>query len=422
MEDPTISEVFTSGPPLRLIVETDGAWLQLVRPAYAEDPFFSKILSNPEDYRSFKMRDGLIWGTSRHNNEVLCIPNTSIEKRKMREVIIDTAHTILGHLGSTKTAEYTRRWYWWPRMGHEIEKFVSSCGTCQMTKGSNQRPAGLLHTMPIPTRPWSSIGMDFVGPFPLAKGYDYLWVIVCRLTSMTHLVPVTTKTRASELAGDYLREIVRLHGIPESIVSDRDTKFTSTFWCELHRLCGVKLLMSTSFHPETDGTTECTIKNIAQIFRSMVKPDQLDWVDKVPMAEFAINSSINSSTGFAPFELNYGYMPIMMQTPQNYTQYKGVQEFARQAIANLEHAHDAIIESRVNQTFYTNKRRRRGDIFAVNDLVYLSTVNLNMPKGRARKLLPKYIGPFKVTEIHPKTSNYTLDLPECYEHAQSHDS
>ena len=122
-------------------------------------------------------------------------------------------------------------------------------------------------------------------------------------------MPTTTTVTARGVAWLILKEVMRLHGIPESIVSDRDTKFTSIFWKELHRLMGSKLLMSTAFHPQTDGATERDNRLIAQILCTVVLNDQQDWSDKCPMVEFAINSSINPTTGYAPFKLNYGYMP-----------------------------------------------------------------------------------------------------------------
>ena len=136
-------------------------------------------------------------------------------------------------------------------------------------------------------------------------------VVLCRMTSLVHLVPVTTTIRASQLAWLFVKEIVHLHGLPETIVSDRDAKFTSQFWREMHRLLGVKLLMSTAFHPQTDRASERSIRTIAQILRSMISPDQKDWIEKVPMVEFAINLSMSGSTGFAPFKLTYRYMPQM---------------------------------------------------------------------------------------------------------------
>ena len=98
--------------------------------------------------------------------------------------------------------------------------------------------------------------MDFIGPFPESDGFDYLWVIICRLSSMVHLIPVNTTTTASQLSPIFVKEIVHLHGLPGSIVCDRDSKFMSKWWREIHRILDIKILMSTSFHPQTDGITE----------------------------------------------------------------------------------------------------------------------------------------------------------------------
>jgi hypothetical protein len=190
-----------------------------------------------------------LYTRNKAGESVLCIPSFIRKKRRMTEIIIAQAHEVLGHFGPQKTAEYIRRHYWWPRIGQDVENYCQTCLICQMTKSSTQKVPGLLHSLPIPSRPWGSIAMDFVGPFPESSGYDYLWVVICRLTSMVHLVPIRTTTTASELAWLYIREIVRLHGLAESIVSDRDSKFTSKFWRETHKILGTKLLMSTSFHP-----------------------------------------------------------------------------------------------------------------------------------------------------------------------------
>jgi len=264
--------------------------------------------------------------------------------------------------------------------------------------------------------------MDFVGPFPESHDHDYLWVVICRLTSMIHLVPVRTTTTASELAWLYIREIVRLHGLAETIISDRDSKFTSKFWRETHKLLGTKLLMSTSFHPQTDGTSERAIRTVAQILRAMVHPDQRDWSEKLPMVEFALNSAISSSSGFAPFELNYGYTPSLNPglAPEP-SGVPGVKHFVARALQNLADAHDAIIESRVRQTHNANRHRREDDAFAIGDPVFVSTSDLSLPKGRASKLLPKYVGPFKVLEAHPHTSTYKVELPSQLKARNLHD-
>jgi hypothetical protein len=170
--------------------------------------------------------------------------------------------------------------------------------------------------------------------------------------------------------------------------------------------------MSTAFHPQMDGQTERANKDIGQIFRTVIRHDQKNWVEKTPMVEFAINASVSSTTGFAPFELNSGFIPAMIkELRSNYSIPKGIKAFAEQALSNLAEAHDAIIEARVFQTCNANKRRGREPVINTGNLVYLSTRNLNLPKNRARKLCPKYIGPYKVAKANPNKSNYTLELP-----------
>ena len=130
------------------------------------------------------------------------------------------------------------------------------------------------------------------------------------------------------------------------------------------------------------------------------------------MVEFTINSSINATTGYAPFELNYGYMPQPGQHILTNTTFKGVKQFAQQALQNLIDAHDTILEHRIGQTHYSNKHRQPGVKYQINDLVYLLTKNLTLLKHRARKLMPKFIGPYKILKAMNESSNVTLELPQ----------
>lgn len=181
---------------------------------------------------------------------------------------------------------------------------------------------------------------------------------MCRLISMVHIIPVNTRMTANELSWIYICEVVRLHRLPERIVSDRDSKFTSRWWRELHRVLGSKLLMSTSFHPQTDGQTERMNRSVGQIFRATIRrPDQLDWLEVVDLTEFAINSAISRISGYAPFELNYGYMPaFIQQTDASAHAPPGIMAFANQVLTNVAAAHDAIIEQRVFQTQQANEK------------------------------------------------------------------
>jgi hypothetical protein len=383
-------------------------FVQTIKDYYQRDKLFMLILEKPKEYTNFSIREDIIRTTNPRGDEVVCVPRN----RKLITQLIDQAHATLGHFGDQRTAEYLRRWYWWPQITMDVREFCRTCESCQRAKGLNKQPVGKLHPLPVPTKPWDSIGMDFIGPFPESKGYNYLWVIICRMTSMVHLIPVHTKMKASELSWIYRREIVRLHGLPSSIVSDRDSKFTSKWWRELHRILGTKLLMSTSFHPQTDGQTERANRSVGQIFRTVVRHDQKDWFDRVDLTEFAINASVSRVTKYAPFELTGGYMPSMIREIRaDGVIPRGIKAFASQALQNLADAHDAIIETRVFQTHWANKRRREEPTISRSDLVFLSTKNLNLPKGRASKLCPKFVGPYKVLQAKPETSNYELELP-----------
>ena len=384
----------------------------LCRKAYATDKVFKKILQHPKDHKSFKVSNGLIHYATNPETRKLCIPHSEFRGRRITELVIDQVHRTVGHMGTRITENYARRYFWWPTLGPDIKTFCESCSTCQTTKTSNQRPQGLLHSLPIPTQPWSSISMDFVGPFPLANGFDYIWVVLCRLTSLVHLIPLTTTTTAAQLAPLFMTNVVRLHGLPNTIVSDRDPKFTSLFWTELHRLLGVKLAKSTAFHPQTNGASERMIRKVSQVLRTLVRPDQLDWPKHLTTVEFALNSSVCASTGYAPFELTYGYLPRTIQTVGE-TKYGGVQDFANEARDMTIRAHDALIASRIEQTHQANQRRRSDDPrLEVGNKAYLSTENLNLPKARARKLMPKYIGPYKILSCDKEKSHYTLALPD----------
>lgn len=408
----TLGEAIKATMPTHELPSTveNNEFINRIKAGYSKDRLFSLVLEEPQKYQSFSARNGIIYTKNTYGNEVPCIPRD----RNLITEILTQAHDGVGHFGEQRTSEYVRRWYWWPRLVGDTKDFCKSCEACQRSKVPTTKPAGKQHSLPIPTKPWDSIGMDFVGPFPESKGYNYLWVIICRMTSMVHLIPVHTNMTSKDLSWIYLREIVRLHGLPSSIVCDRDPKFTSRWWRELHLLLGARLLMSTSFHPQTDGQTERANRSVGQILRTVIKPDQKDWIDRVHMTEFAINASVSETTRYAPFELNGGYMPSLLREIRSDTSVsRGVKEFAEQALLNLAEAHDAIIEARVLQTHRADKLRGNELPIQKGDLVYLSTKNLNLPKGRARKLCPKYIGPYRVFEAYPETSTYTLELPSA---------
>ncbi|KAL4037954.1 hypothetical protein IC575_001557 [Cucumis melo] len=158
------------------------------------------------------------------------------------------------HPGSTKMYQDLKRVYWWRNMKREVAEFVSKCLVCQQVKAPRQKPAGLLQPLSIPEWKWENVSMDFITGLPRTlRGFTVIWVVVDRLTKSAHFVPGKSTYTASKWAQLYMSEIVRLHGVPVSIVSDRDARFTSKFWKGLQTAMGTRLDFSTAFHPQIDG-------------------------------------------------------------------------------------------------------------------------------------------------------------------------
>ncbi|GJU21922.1 putative reverse transcriptase domain-containing protein [Tanacetum coccineum] len=182
------------------------------------------------------------------------------------------------HPGSDKMYQDLKKLYWWPNMKAEIATYVSKCLTCAKVKIEYQKPSGLLVQPEIPKWKWENITMDFVTKLPrTAAGQDTIWVIVDRLTKSAHFLPMREDDTLEKLTRQYLKEVVSKHGVPVSIISDRDGKFTSHFWKSLHKALGTRLDMSTAYHPETDGQSERTIQTLEDMLRACVLENWKRW-------------------------------------------------------------------------------------------------------------------------------------------------
>jgi len=175
------------------------------------------------------------------------------------------------HLGSTKIYRDLKEYYSWPNMKREIVEFVSNCGICQQVKIKHQKPVGELQSLPILEWKWKDISMDFVTRLPKGKkGNDAIWVVVDQLTKSALFLPMKMTDLVDKLAKLYVNEVIRLHGVPVSIISDRDPRFTSRLWHSSQRAMGTKLNLSTTFHPQTNGQSERAIQTLEDLLRSCV--------------------------------------------------------------------------------------------------------------------------------------------------------
>jgi hypothetical protein len=194
-------------------------------------------------------------------------------------------------------------------MRSEVKRFVDRCRIFQHSKGRKQN-AGFYQPLLIPERPWDEISMDFVLGLPKTqRGVDSIFVVVYRFSKMAHFIPCQKTSNATHIANLFFKEIVRLHGLPKSIVSDRDTKFIGHFWRTLWKKLGTNLMFISSYHPQTDGQTEVVNRSLGDLLRSLVTEHHSSWDSILPQEEFAYNDSVNRSTGKSPFQIVYGMHP-----------------------------------------------------------------------------------------------------------------
>jgi hypothetical protein len=213
---------------------------------------------------------GVIW----FNNRIVVPKNEGV-----RQQILDEAHLSRYsiHPRSTKMYQDLKQHSWWTKMKIEIARYVARCDTCKRVKAIHLKAAGPLQSLPIPTWKWEDISMDFIVGLPrTAKGYDFIWVIIDRLTKIAHFLPVRAKYTVATYAALYIARILNLHGILKTIVSDCGSQFVSKFWEELHKSLGTKLLHSSAYHPQTSGQTE----RVNQILEDMLRACVLDFSQK----------------------------------------------------------------------------------------------------------------------------------------------
>ena len=333
----------------------------------------------------------------------------------LREEILREFHysRFAVHQSGTKMYHDLRHQYYWSGMKRHVGDFVRRCLTCPQVKAEHKRPAGLLHPLEIAEWKWEHNTMDFVTHFPrTSRKHDALFVIVDRLTKSTHFLAVLMTFTLEEFCRLYIREIVRLHGVLVSIVSDRDPRFTSQFWKSFQKAMETQLSMSTAFHPQTDGQLKWTIKILEDMLQACVLDLKDSWEEHLPLVEFAYNNSYQASIQMAPYEALY-WRPC--RSPICWTE---VGESSITGLDLIRNTSDKVgmirkrlLTSQSRQKSYADVRRRPLE-FKAGDHVFLKV----MPKrgvirfGKRGKLSPRYIGPFEVLErVGPIA--YRLVLP-----------
>ncbi|KAJ0599699.1 putative nucleotidyltransferase, Ribonuclease H [Helianthus annuus] len=292
----------------------------------------------------------------------------------LRELVMDEAHKSRYsiHPGSDKTYHDIRTTYWWPSMKAHIATYVSKCLTCARVKAGYQKPSGLLQQPKIPQWKWEGISMDFVTGMPRSqRGNDTIWVIVDRLTKSAHFLAIKETDKFSTLADVYLKEVVSRHGVPTSIISDRDARFTSELWQAMHKAFGSQLDMSTAYHPQMDGQSERTIQTLEDMLRACVIDFGNSWEKHLPLVKFSYNNSYHTSIQAAPFEALYGRK---CRSPLCWAEVGDSQitgpEMVVDATERIAQIRQRMAAARDRQKSYADKRRKPLE-FQVGDRVLL---------------------------------------------------
>ncbi|KAK1595931.1 hypothetical protein QYE76_007781 [Lolium multiflorum] len=360
--------------------------LEEIKELYPSDSFFGPIFAKcsvDRGFDDFYLHDGYLFKANK-----VCIPESSLRKLLLQE---SHGGGLMGHFGRDKTLSMLSTHYYWPRMKRDVERLCNRCTTCLQAK-STSNPHGLPRTK---------------------HGHDSIFVVVDRFSKMAHFIPCHKSDDASHIASLFFREVVRLHGIPASIVSDRDVKFMSYLWKSLMAKFGVKLLFSSSSHPQTDGQTEVVNRSLSTLLRTLVKKNLKSWEDCLPHAEFAYNRAKHSTTLRSPFMIVYGFepptaldilpLPLHQRTNMDFDK-------RTTAMKKLHEETRATIQDHVLRQATRLNAKKKERVFEEGDLVWVHLRKERFPQERNSKLKPRGDGPFKVLK-RINNNAYVIDIP-----------
>lgn len=280
-------------------------WLQNLQDIYAQDPEAVKLLQelsikSPSGH--YELVKGIIYYKSR-----VWIGNATDLQQQILSTLHDSA--VGRHSGSEATYNRVKRLFAWPHLQKTVKTFVSQCAICQQAKTERVAYPGQLSLLPVPDSSWKCISMDFIEGLPKSKSFNCILVVVDRFTKYAHFLPLSHPFNAPQVATLFMDNIFKLHGLPKSIVSDRDKIFTSKFWRGLFNLLGIKLHMSSSYHPQSDGQSERVNQCLETYLRCFVHSCPAKWSSWLSLAEYWYNTSYHSSLGKTPFYVLYGNHP-----------------------------------------------------------------------------------------------------------------
>ncbi len=331
-----------------------------------------------------------------------------------RQPLLGLVHRVpgSGHPGSQRTLSLLQARYWWPSMYRDVIRYVRECSVCAMSSTPRHLPVGKLVPLPIPSRPWSHLGIDFVTGLPESEGNTCILVVVDRFSKACKFIPLRGLPSALETAEHLFHQVFRNFGVPEEIVSDRGPQFISRVWNAFCRLLGVTVSLSSGYHPQTNGQAERKIQELGRYLRAYCQDDQYSWSCFLPWAEYAQNSLHQNTTGLTPFQCILGFQPPLFSWSGEPSEVPAVDYWFRASERVWDSAHVHLQRAVRRHKTYADARRGPAPIYQPGDRVWLSTPDLRL-RLPCKKLSPRYIGPFKIVRQINEVS-YQLQLPPRY--------
>lgn len=385
-------------------------WLNVVVGGYFNNPRAQKLLAelsiHSPDANGYSLVDGVI----RFKNRIWLGHHQEAQQAVMM-ALHDSG--VGGHSGQHATYHKIKALFVWSGMKKDIYAYVQQCVVCQQAKGEHVRPPGLLQPLPIPKEAWHTICMDFIEGLPTSQSFNCILVVIDKFSKYGHFIPLKHPFTAFKIAQVFVDNVYKLHGMPSVIISDRDKIFTSTLWQEFFKLMDVKMNMSSSYHPQTDGQTERLNQCLESYLRCLVHANPKQWAKWLPHAEFWYNSSYHTALGRTPFEVLYGRSPkhFGIQLPSAQSP-PDLNEWLQARSAMLEQIRHHLQRAQQRMKYQADKHRSERE-FQVGDKVFLRLqpyVQQSVAQRSAQKLCFRYFGPYTILQRVGKVA-YKLQLP-----------
>lgn len=415
-----------------------------IRVGEIEESLFDRVLkANKEDQTCFEFRKAIEEGIellhgvdltdcrlvdgALYKKGLLWVPNV-LRTELLKEISLHTEvlqdvhdQPSSGHPGITRTLQMLKRHYYWPGCTADVKRYVRNCHPCQRSKAPRDKANGLLAPLPVPQQRWQDIAMDFITGLPESEGKNAICTIIDRLTKERHYVPCywgEDGTSTEETVWIMLWNVFRLHGLPDSIISDRGPQFVSKMWKALCQRLRIKANLSTAYHPETDGQTERANQDVKRGLRTYCNHMQDDWARWLPMVEFSDNNNTSSASSMTHFYLNKGFHPRMSFAP-DISSYESTRERLQAARADniakrmeemLEFGRSRLVESQKIMKDQADKHRR--DVsYNIGDKVWVSSKDIKTTRP-SQTLEDKMFGPYRI--IGRVGTSYRLELPTTF--------